>query len=388
MRGLLWIVAAALYGQRTAPRRWRITLGRALVAMGFMQCIYDDCVYIKMFGAVLCIVVTYVDDLLIMSEPGIVEMVDAELQKRFVCEPARPISRFLGMVFKFHETETHRIHRIDQTEYIDTLLERADMSDCNAQNTPMDKGEYPMPFDAGFDVDVSPQEHKNYRRDEGGLIFLAANTRFDLSLVAGVLGRNVQRPARRHLRAMKRVMRYLKGTRNVCLEWKVAKGKVTGLVLRPMSDADWAGEPSTRRSTTGQAHFLNGLLAHWSAKLQVPLTLSSTESETVGLSATGRAARGIENLLREVLQLVDMPLTVELTGDNHASLFITKGEASLRKVRHLDLADLYCRILAAREGWSVAAIGSLFNVADMGTKILDSGILRRLMELAGLRRLS
>jgi len=156
------------------------------------------------------------------------------------------------------------------------------------------------------------------------------------------------------------------------------------LVLRSMADADWAGDPNTRRSTTGQAHFLCGLLVYWSAKLQLPLTLSTTEAETCALSATGRMARGFENLIREVLSMIPrVSISVELCGDNNASLFITEGEANLRKVRHLDLADLYCKILSERDNWSVVSVRSPLNVADLGTKILDAPTIRRLLALAG-----
>ena len=171
------------------------------------------------------------------------------------------------------------------------------------------------------------------------------------------------------------------------LRWRLpkgCKGKDLELLLKSFSDADWAGDPSTRRSTTGQAHFLNGLFCGWSSKIQIPLTLSSTESETVALSATGRAARGMENLLREVLQFLTFVIRVELVGDNHASLFIAEGEAGLRKVRHLELADLYCRVLAARDRWSVSTIGTAFNGADLGTKVLGAPELRRLRELVGI----
>jgi hypothetical protein len=258
------------------------------------------------------------------------------------------------------------------------------MSNCNPIATPLES--IPETFNPELDEDVTPMEHKNYRRDVGGLIFVAANTRFDLSFPAGVLGRNVQRPARRHLAAMKRVHRYMKGTCNIALEWKLPIGVVPMmLLLRSLSDADWAGDPSTRRSTTGQSHFLCGLHVHWSSKIQIPLTLSTTEAETCALSATGRASRGFENLLHEVVSLLKgVSIGVELVGDNDASLFITEGEANMRKVRHLDLADLYCRILAERDNWKVAREPSATNAADLGTKIHASPALRRLMAICGL----
>ena len=128
-------------------------------------------------------------------------------------------------------------------------------------------------------------------------------------------------------------------------------------------------------------------MCHWGSKIQVPLTLSSTEAESVALSATGRTARGMENLLREVLLYcqIRIDLTVQLIGDNHASLFIAEGTADLRKVRHLDLADLYCRLLACRDRWTVSAISTALNAADLGTKIIEASRLRALRLLCRLQ---
>ncbi len=81
--------------------------------------------------------------------------------------------------------------------------------------------------------------------------------------------------------------------------------------------------------------------------------------------------------------LPGVSVNVQLCGDNNASLFITEGEANLRKVRHLELADLYCRIVAERDNWNVASVRSSENVADLGTKILDAPAIRRLLALAG-----
>jgi ribonuclease HI len=74
---------------------------------------------------------------------------------------------------------------------------------------------------------------------------------------------------------MKRILRYLQGTSDY------------GLLLRRLSDsdlvvytdADWAGCPDTRRSTSGYAVFLGDNLVSWSAKQQTVISRSSTEAE-------------------------------------------------------------------------------------------------------------
>jgi len=69
-KGLLWLVSSALYGLRGAPRRWRRTIGRCVVGLGFRQCMYDDCVYVQIISGSLCIVLLYVDDVFCLAMLG------------------------------------------------------------------------------------------------------------------------------------------------------------------------------------------------------------------------------------------------------------------------------------------------------------------------------
>ena len=81
--GLYWVVAAALYGQKTAPRRWRRTIGNFLIGVKFVQCIFDDCVYYRFFDDVLCIVLVYVDDILCLSTDKVAQQVISAIADRF-----------------------------------------------------------------------------------------------------------------------------------------------------------------------------------------------------------------------------------------------------------------------------------------------------------------
>ena len=82
-------------------------------------------------------------------------------------------------------------------------------------------------------------------------------------------------PREPHLAALKRILRYVRGTLHL------------GLLLRPSSstdlvvytDADWAGCPDTRKSTSGYAVFLGDNLVSWSSKCQNTVSRSSAEAE-------------------------------------------------------------------------------------------------------------
>ena len=141
---------------------------------------YDDCVYGQVISGCICIVLIYVDDVLCLAPARIAQNVLGDIARQFKCKAITKLERFIGFGYEFGSDDKHRWCKINQSSYIDELLERAGMSDCNPANSPMEKNSYPVPFVENVDEDVSKQEHKNYRRDVGGLIFVAANSRIDV----------------------------------------------------------------------------------------------------------------------------------------------------------------------------------------------------------------
>ncbi|GJW26224.1 retrovirus-related pol polyprotein from transposon TNT 1-94 [Tanacetum coccineum] len=88
------------------------------------------------------------------------------------------------------------------------------------------------------------------------------------------------KPTEKHLQAVKRIFRYLKGTINMGLWYS----KDTNMSLTTYADADHAGCQDTRRSTSGSAQFLGDKLVSWSSKKQKSTAISSTEAEYITLS--------------------------------------------------------------------------------------------------------
>ncbi|GKE81069.1 retrovirus-related pol polyprotein from transposon TNT 1-94, partial [Tanacetum coccineum] len=87
-------------------------------------------------------------------------------------------------------------------------------------------------------------------------------------------------PTKKHLEAITRVFRYLKGTVNIGL-WYL---KDTPMALTAYVDADHAGCQDTRRSTSGSAQFLGDKLVSWSSKKQKSIAISTTEAEYISMS--------------------------------------------------------------------------------------------------------
>ena len=103
-------------------------------------------------------------------------------------------------------------------------------------------------------------------------------------------------PTDDHFRAFKRILRYVKGTVHHGLQLH----KVSTHNLLAYSDADWAGCPNTRCSTTGYAIFLGANLISWSSKKQSTISRSSAEAEYRSLIVATADVVWLIQLLRDL----------------------------------------------------------------------------------------
>ncbi|GKA94800.1 hypothetical protein Tco_0816838 [Tanacetum coccineum] len=124
-----------------------------------------------------------------------------------------------------------------------------------------------------------PVDHTQFRSMVGSLMYLTAS-RPDLVYVVCMCARYQASPTKKHLEALKRVFRYLKGTIN----WGLWYPKDTTMALTAYADADHAGCQDTRRSTSGSAQFLGDKLVSWSSKKQKSTVISTTEAEYIAMS--------------------------------------------------------------------------------------------------------
>ncbi|XP_060670943.1 secreted RxLR effector protein 161-like [Ziziphus jujuba] len=122
-----------------------------------------------------------------------------------------------------------------------------------------------------------------YQQLVGSLIYLTL-TRPDISFAVGVVSRYMQSPKKPHLEAVRRILRYVKGTINLGLLYK--RGEECKLV--GYCDADYAGDHDTRRSTTGYIFSLGSGAISWCSKRQPTVSLSTTEAEYRAATMAGQ----------------------------------------------------------------------------------------------------
>lgn len=145
------------------------------------------------------------------------------------------------------------------------------MEDCKPVGTPMCTGLKLTKEDESKEVDQTL-----YRSMIGKLQYVV-HTRPDIALAVGIVARFSVKPKENHMMAIKRIMRYLKGTEDYGLWYKFGGN----LDLRVFNDADWAGNLDDRKSTSGGAFFLGKRLVSWTSKKQNCTSQSTAEAEYV-----------------------------------------------------------------------------------------------------------
>jgi hypothetical protein len=148
---------------------------------------------------------------------------------------------------------------------------------------------------AESDYEATKEDVKWYQRAVGSLMYAMLGTRPDIAYAVSVVSRFAANPDQSHKAAVTRILRYLRKTVNCVLVFKGAFGD-----LADYSDADWAGDHSTRRSTSGYIFSVESAVISWSSKLQPSVALSTCEAEYIGQANATKEAIWLKRLLDEV----------------------------------------------------------------------------------------
>lgn len=128
-------------------------------------------------------------------------------------------------------------------------------------------------------------------------------------------------------------------------------------------------------------------ISFWYSRRLRCITLSTAEAELVAASVMAKELMGALNFLEGLFAHVPgggIRFSVEMVGDNQAANLIASGQAGVRKVRHLSLADLYVREVCDDGRLTVRYVKTTENPSDMLTKPLNESVLVNLLPLVGL----
>ncbi|GKC63692.1 hypothetical protein Tco_1096290 [Tanacetum coccineum] len=214
----------------------------------------------------------------------------------------------------------------------------------------------------------------------GSLMYLTAS-RPDLVFTVCMCARYQPSPTKKHLEALKRVFRYLRGTIN----WGLWYPKDTAMALTAYAYADHAGCQDTRRSTSGRAQFLVDKLVSWSSKKQKSTAISTTKAEYIAVS--GCCAQ----ILWMWSQLTDYVFAfnnIPLYCDNCSVIALCCNNVQHSRSKHIDIRHHFIREKVENDVVELYFVTTDYQFSDIFTKALPRERFEFLLPRLGMKSMT
>uniref|UniRef100_A0A2N9I8W4 Integrase catalytic domain-containing protein n=1 Tax=Fagus sylvatica TaxID=28930 RepID=A0A2N9I8W4_FAGSY len=354
----------ALYGLKQAPRAWFAKFSSTVSRLGFSISSYDSALFLRRTGKGTILLLLYVDDMIITGDDlsGIQEL-KAFLSQNFEMKDLGHLSYFLGLEI----TSSDDGFYLTQAKYTSDLLSRAGLTDHKILDTPIEFNARLTPSSGELLPDPTL-----YRQLVGSLVYLTV-TRPDISYAVHQVSQFMSAPRSTHYAAVLRILRYLKGTLFHGLHFSAQ----SPLTLRAYSDADWAGDPTDRRSTTGYCFLLGSSLISWRSKKQSVVARSSTEAEYRALADTTSELLWLRWLLQDLG--VSTSSATPIYCDNRSAIQIARNDVFHERTKHIEIDCHLVRHHLLQGSLQLVSVSSHDQLADIFTKSHPTGRFRDLV---------
>jgi histone deacetylase 1/2 len=347
----------AIYGLKQAPRTWYTKLHSALQKWGFTNSNSDASLFLYNSDSTQIFVLVYVDDIIVTgSSKSLIQKLISYLNTHFALKDLGQLHYFLGIELHFSKGVCH----LSQTKYIQELLSKADLNECKPIATPM-ASDHTLSIHEGTLL----EDPTSYRSLVGALQYCTI-TRPDLSFAVNKVCQFLHAPTDIHYRAVKRILRYLKGT----LYHGLVFHSSPNLDLVVYTDADWASCPDDRKSTGGYCAFLGSNLVSWSSSKQGVVSRSSAESEYRALADGAAEVKWLETLLGELKHPLKSPPL--LLSDNISATYLAANPVFHARTKHVEIDHHFVRDRVVKGTMYVRHTPSQDQLADVLTKALGS----------------
>ena len=313
----------SLYGLKQSPRAWFEKFSSTVISNGYHQCQTDDTMFVKhSAGNMSAILIVYVDDIIITgNDEEEIGKLKIKLGREFEIKDLGEMKYFLGM----EVARSGAGISISQRKYVLDLLDETGMAGCKPADTPMQQN-------LQFSKETSKRQTDKgrYQQLVGKLIYLS-HTRPDITFAVSVVSQFMNEPTEEHMEAVTRILRYLKKTPGLGLLFR----KTDNRSVEMFTDASWASEITSRRSTTGYCAYVWGNLVTWRSKKQSVVARSSAEAEYRALALGIQEAMWIQRVLKEL----NLPGhgKASLFSDSQSALSIVKNPVHHDRTKHVEI---------------------------------------------------
>jgi hypothetical protein len=215
----------SLYGLKQAPCAWYSRFASFLLSLGFAEAKSDTSLFVFRHGSDTVYLLLYVDGIILIASSTELRRTISALQREFAMKDLGPLHYFLGITVERRPDKLF----LHQRTYTLNILKRAVMTDCKPCSTPVD-------LKAKLAAISGPpvQDPSQFRSITGALQYLTF-TRPDIAYAVQQVCLHMHDPRESHLTAMKRILRYLRGTPDYGLLLRHS----CSTDLAVYTDADW-----------------------------------------------------------------------------------------------------------------------------------------------------
>ena len=299
---------------------------------GFQVSPADPCMLFKENELGVCIIIMYVDDMLIIGKEAQIQDFASKIQKEFSVKKQHNLTDYLGCEFLMNEERTRGwlgqpsiIKSLEQIFGDRAMKERLSLTPETPRFTarrlqnPEEK--------------VNPEEHENYRSGVGTLLYLTKHGRPDICNPVRELSKTMDAPAPVHLKEMYKVIRHVLSTKGYGLKFEQRKD-IIKWALKALSDSDFASDKETRISVFGYIIYFCGIPIAWRSKGMKSVVLSTTEAEYMALSEVVKELKFTVQLLQTMNIEVELPITVYV--DNVGAIWLSNNRPTSDRTKHID----------------------------------------------------
>jgi histone deacetylase 1/2 len=350
----------SLYGLKQAPRAWNERFTSFLPSLGFQASPVDPSLFVQNSSLGVMILLLYVDDIILTgSHAYLLSLVIAALTQEFDMKDLGRLHYFLGLQISYLPSGLF----VSQTGYITDLLGRVDLQHSKSCDTPC------LPHHHLLKDDGQPYSHPQQYRSIVGTLQYLTFTRPDIAFSVNQACQFMHNPMHSHVVAVKRILRYLKGTLDVGLHFQAGP-----LNLQAYSDVDWAGDPNDRRSVFGSIVFLGSSPISWASKKQHTVSRFSTEAEYRALAIAAAELAWIRQLLCDIHIPLHIPLIIHC--DNISAISLASNPVFHSRMKHLQIDYHFVRERVIKGDLLVQHVSSADQFADILTKGLSTPLFR------------
>jgi hypothetical protein len=345
----------SIYGLKQSPRAWFDKFSKAVVSHGMTRSQADHFVFFKKTRTGIVILVVYVDDIVITgSDKEGIQILINHLSSSFLTKDLGKLRYFLGIEVARSKAGIS----LSQRKYTLDILQDTGYLGSKPVATPMELNLKLMPDEGDFVDDPD-----TYRRLVSKLIYLTI-TQPDISYAVSIVSQFMTNPRVPHMNAVIRILKYLKNAPGRGLFYR-SSGH---LRIEGYTDADWAGSPSDRKSTTSYCTFIGGNLVTWRSKKQSVVARSSAEAEYRAMAHTICELTWLRTVLQEFGLLTQGP--TPLYCDNQAAIHIASNLVFHERTKHIEVDCHFVRSKVESKDIITPFVPSGSQLANIFTKAL------------------